>query len=196
MSTVIGLPDLASQINLEHASAMEHAQSAVRRARKAGELLLQAKEGCQHGAWLPWLATNCPAIPERTAQAYMRLARHCLASPDGGVAIESETLRDALTTLAVRKPATVADLMRPDPRIPFEPGFVTVGWAEGDVARVLFESVKHPGYWHDYNLLDGTVSVRPMRSWGFSHRRDLLNVASWQTERDTGWGQKFEAEAA
>ena len=43
-------------------------------ARDAGELLLKAKSGVAHGAWLPWLAENCPAISPRCAQNYMRIA--------------------------------------------------------------------------------------------------------------------------
>jgi hypothetical protein len=40
-----------------------------------GQLLIEAKEQRAHGAWLPWLAKNCPDIPPRTAQGYMRIAR-------------------------------------------------------------------------------------------------------------------------
>jgi len=40
----------------------------------AGDLLTQAKAQVPHGQWLPWLAEHC-AIAERTAQAYMRVAR-------------------------------------------------------------------------------------------------------------------------
>jgi hypothetical protein len=41
----------------------------------AGELLIEARRLQPHGGWLRWLEANCQ-IPERTAQAYMRLARH------------------------------------------------------------------------------------------------------------------------
>lgn len=108
----VALPDLAVQINAEHAAAMEHARSAVQRARHAGELLLQAKEQCAHGEWLPWLRSHCPDISERTVQSYMRLARHCLDNPEQANEIESFTLRNALAQLAAptEKRNTVADL--------------------------------------------------------------------------------------
>src|SRR5262249_22843249 len=40
----------------------------------AGNLLVDAKRQVGHGEWLDWLRANCP-FSERTAQAYMRLAR-------------------------------------------------------------------------------------------------------------------------
>ena len=124
MTGAIVLADLATRINIEHAGAVEHARSAVQCARQAGELLLQAKEQCRHGEWLPWLKANCPSIAERTAQAYMRLARYCLQDPIRAEVLTSLTLQQALVELAdssltaerqtiVPKSATVADLDHP-----------------------------------------------------------------------------------
>jgi hypothetical protein len=69
------LPDLARRINDAHRQAQAAMQSGLARALDAGRLLLEAKAACGHGAWGAWLATNveCSA---RTAQAYMRIARH------------------------------------------------------------------------------------------------------------------------
>lgn len=97
------LPDLAAAINAEHAAALEHAHSAVRRAHRAGELLLQAKQQCAHGQWLPWLKEHCPDISRRSAQAYMRLARHFLNSPESAGTLENLTLREALTQLSEKR---------------------------------------------------------------------------------------------
>lgn len=105
MSAIV-LADLATQINAEHAAATDHARSAVQSARKAGELLLQAKTQCSHGEWLPWLKAHCPDISQRTAQGYMRLARYCLRSPHDTERIETLPLREALTCLAAPKSAT------------------------------------------------------------------------------------------
>jgi hypothetical protein len=53
--------------------AVMHLRSGLQHARQAGELLLEAKAKVKHGEWLPWLRNNCQ-IPERTAQAYRRIA--------------------------------------------------------------------------------------------------------------------------
>jgi len=72
---VRSLPSLAAAINAEHDSVERAALSAVEHARRAGALLVDAKAQLDHGAWLPWLAANCPSVSKRTAQAYMRLAK-------------------------------------------------------------------------------------------------------------------------
>lgn len=73
MSAVV-LADLAPRINAEHAAALEHGGKAITHALNVGELLLQAKEACRHGQWLPWLRKHV-AFSDRTAQGYMRLAQ-------------------------------------------------------------------------------------------------------------------------
>ena len=68
------ISELAAQINDAHRHATQAAQAAVEHAINAGNLLLQAKAHVKHGAWLTWMKENCE-VSERTAQAYMRLAR-------------------------------------------------------------------------------------------------------------------------
>lgn len=70
------LATLAVEINAEHEAAENHARKAIEHARAAGDKLLLAKAGVAHGQWLPWLSANCPRLAERTAQAYMKLARN------------------------------------------------------------------------------------------------------------------------
>ena len=65
---------LADRINQHHTAAVKHAESALEHARAAGELLLEAKDGCKHGEWLDWIAANF-AGSEKTAHNYMRVAR-------------------------------------------------------------------------------------------------------------------------
>ncbi len=75
MSNIVPkLADLAAQINTEHAGVEAAVRASLGHARKAGELLLQARGQCPHGAWLPWLKDNvrCSA---RTVQGYMRIAK-------------------------------------------------------------------------------------------------------------------------
>jgi hypothetical protein len=69
------LADLAARIRAEHEAAGRALRDGLRHAIAAGALLIEAKQQIgKHGAWLPWLAENC-SVPERTAQAYMRVAR-------------------------------------------------------------------------------------------------------------------------
>jgi hypothetical protein len=66
--------ELATAINAAHEAAIGAARSALQHARRAGELLIEAKAGVEHGAWLPWLSEHCPNIGVRQAQKYMKLA--------------------------------------------------------------------------------------------------------------------------
>ncbi|MEY4967242.1 MAG: hypothetical protein RL274_2825 [Pseudomonadota bacterium] len=61
---------LAGQIRADH----DDAESAVRHGIRAGEDLVEAKALLTHGASLPWL-TAYAGFSERTAQAYMRVAK-------------------------------------------------------------------------------------------------------------------------
>lgn len=72
----LSLASLAEQINQAHAECESAIHRALDRAILCGESLIAAKAAVAHGQWLPWLATNCPKVPERTAQAYMRIARN------------------------------------------------------------------------------------------------------------------------
>ena len=70
------LDALADRINTEHEACHASMQKGLEHALKAGTLLLEAKAGLPHGAWLPWLGENCPDISDRTAQRYMRIAEN------------------------------------------------------------------------------------------------------------------------
>jgi site-specific DNA-methyltransferase (adenine-specific) len=71
------LAELARQINSEHEAAEGALRDGLTHGHKAGEKLLQAKEEClrQGKPWHEWLEKNCPQLPLRTAQHYMRVAR-------------------------------------------------------------------------------------------------------------------------
>jgi hypothetical protein len=49
MSRLTTLPQLAKRINAEHNEALSAARTAIEHARRAGQLLQQAKEKCEHG---------------------------------------------------------------------------------------------------------------------------------------------------
>jgi hypothetical protein len=71
------LPDLAARINEGHEAVVAFVRGGLERAIDTGNDLIEAK--ClvnMHGKWLPWLQANCPSLPVRTAQHYMRLAKH------------------------------------------------------------------------------------------------------------------------
>lgn len=95
LALVRSLPSLAAGINDAYDAAQRAALSAVEHARRAGDLLIEAKAQLPHGAWLPWLAANCPAISARTAQNYMQLARADAQH------VAHLTVREALALLAV-----------------------------------------------------------------------------------------------
>ncbi len=66
---------IATEITREHEAACQAVRSGLEHARRAGALLIAAKAGLDYGAWLPWLVDQCPTLPARTAQVYMRVAR-------------------------------------------------------------------------------------------------------------------------
>lgn len=88
----LSLESLAARIVREHEAATTAADSAIEHARTAGKLLLEARERCEHGKWEAWLVANCTAISDRTARAYMQVAR--------AGAIEADSFRSALAKLA------------------------------------------------------------------------------------------------
>jgi len=91
--------ELVAQINIEHERAFGAVREALSHAKRAGELLLQAKAAVGHGAWLPWLAANVP-FGQRAARGYMRLAGHWNELQAKTATVADLTLRDALVLLA------------------------------------------------------------------------------------------------
>ncbi|HUF80026.1 MAG TPA: DUF3102 domain-containing protein [Burkholderiales bacterium] len=68
------LPALATEIREAHAGVFSAAKTAAERAIEAGQALIEAKALVKHGQWGNWLRDHC-ALPERTAQLYMQIAR-------------------------------------------------------------------------------------------------------------------------
>lgn len=76
MSEIIlsnSLADLAERVRAVNAEGRKAAETVIERALEAGRLLIEAKQQCRHGEWLPFLKRA--EIPERSAQAYMKLVR-------------------------------------------------------------------------------------------------------------------------
>ncbi len=98
--TSLSTNELAECISKEHQACRSAAQSAVQHAIRAGELLLEAKSKIPHGQWLSWLEGNC-GVAERTAQAYMRLARELpKLEPGKAQCVADLPIREALSAIA------------------------------------------------------------------------------------------------
>ena len=99
------LSDLAARIRSEHEASTAAMRRGCEHAINAGRLLIEAKAQIQHGQWLPWLQEHCH-VSERTAQLYMRLARHepeLKANPQG---VADLTVSGAVELLAPPKRAS------------------------------------------------------------------------------------------
>ena len=70
---------LAKSANLSHRWAAAAAGAAINHIVGAGHSLLQAQELSEKGGWLRWLRKNFEGA-NRTAQRYIRIARHLPAS--------------------------------------------------------------------------------------------------------------------
>ena len=114
------VPSLAARINHEHERCASAAKTAIGHAITAGELLIEAKAAVGHGGWSAWLEENF-AASARTAQGYMRIARHSKTQELADLGVEG-----ALRQLAApREPAVhpVLELipsMRPEEYEPFK----------------------------------------------------------------------------
>lgn len=97
------LDSLATQINDEHRRCESDLQSALQHAINAGQLLIEAKAGVEHGQWLPWLKDNCQCSA-RTAQAYVRLAKHLPELESNAQRVAHLPVREALALLGTPQP--------------------------------------------------------------------------------------------
>jgi hypothetical protein len=91
------LTDLSARIRQARARAKVASVESAEQYLEAGRLLIEAKEACKHGEWLPFL--EMAGVPERQAQRLMQLARSGL-KPDtvsdlGGVKAALEHLAEA-----------------------------------------------------------------------------------------------------
>jgi hypothetical protein len=118
----------------------------VHHALEAGRLLLEAKAGLPHGAWLPWLQENC-AFPERTARLYMKVARELPAHLEGdkSATVADLTLREAVDLLARHcepEPlrVRVREVIPPDPPEPRHVAIISRPVEPSAPARLTLES--------------------------------------------------------
>lgn len=110
-SAVAGVDDLmpvARAINHEHDQVRQCVAQGLAHAKRAGELLHQAKASLPHGQWLPWLAAHCE-VSERTAQAYMQIAAQWPVLEAKAQRVADLPFRQAMALLAESSDEPAAD---------------------------------------------------------------------------------------
>lgn len=181
MSEPPGLPtpELARRVNEAHGTAQRAARQALEHARRAGELLLEAKARVGHGQWGDWIRAHCDPSP-RTVRLYMQIARewHRIEAGNGNAL----PIREAARLL---RPTAKADAAAKG-----GPGDgVTVWSADVDGARVeRFESEKHPGYAYLVRFEpvdDGFLVDVPRRPTG--HEWIAWSLQMWGAEAPPEW---------
>lgn len=93
------LTHLAADIRREHEAAQACATKAVEHAKRAGELLIEAKAALPHGEWLPWLAKNFSASQSQ-AFRYMKIAANYARVNSLPDSERPTSIRQALNLLA------------------------------------------------------------------------------------------------
>lgn len=132
----ISLSTLPAEIDAEHEQAQGKARDALEHARRAGELLLEAKKQVGHGGWGDWLQAQC-IFSARSAQGYMRLATNWDSLAKSATRVADLSLRDALDLLSTPTQGVV-DAWIP----PLDPDweFLTCPW--GDERYLLISPSK------------------------------------------------------
>jgi hypothetical protein len=106
---------LAAQIKEQLGLACKALRNSLNHARKAGQLLRQAKAQCDHGQWIPWLEKHF-RISARTAQQYMQIDEGWTAIKAKAKRVSHLGVRDALKLLA--KPKTESPTPKAEPKKP------------------------------------------------------------------------------
>lgn len=95
---------LSVEIDSEIERGDELGYQALDHYRRAGELLIEAKQAVTHGEWSDWLAANVRRASERSAQRYMRLAKHWPELQAKAPSVADLSLGAAEALLATPKP--------------------------------------------------------------------------------------------
>ncbi|WP_274626553.1 hypothetical protein [Arvimicrobium flavum] len=132
------LADLAERVREANAGIVAAHRRTAEQALVAGRLLIEAKEACRHGEWLPFL--DRAGIAERTARNYMTLADSGL---EIGSAADLGSIRAALAFLSQwRLPTFDQALFIYDPER--EQGEQSVGRG----IAYAWEDEQHRGHYH------------------------------------------------
>ena len=100
MQPTINLVQIARDANREHDEVVASLSRGLEHARRAGELLNQAKGAVPHGQWAAWLGEHFVGS-DRTARLYMRIAREWpKLDAETGNGVANLPLREAARRLA------------------------------------------------------------------------------------------------
>jgi hypothetical protein len=99
--------NIAGAINAAHAGVEAAKREGARYAVECGRLLAQAKDTVPHGGWDAWLRLNT-AVSPRTAQLYMRIARHVEGDQAKAQRVAGLSVREAAAEATGPKRAAVA----------------------------------------------------------------------------------------
>ncbi len=140
------LQGLAVEIRQEHDLCRKAISEALQHAINAGELLLKAKTLTPHGTWSDWVRDNCE-FSERTAQAYMRVARGLPVLEAKAQRVADLSFRDALMLLSEPE-QTEYDV--------HELGQIFPMMTESEFSA-LVEDIRERGLLHPITLYEGKI---------------------------------------
>jgi hypothetical protein len=140
------LATIARLINEAHAAVVTGVRTTLDRALTAGELLTAAKGLVEHGQWLSWMSSNCPAVSERTARGYMQLWAGRAVLTERRPVADLIGLRGALKLLGAprAKPSNETDPQSPKPAKPARQGAAAAGRNGGNGAGNGAEEHEQP----------------------------------------------------
>lgn len=186
------LSALAEEIVLEHTAAMAAASKALAHARRAGELLLEAKARVPHGSWGPWIEEHFPASA-RTARLYMSIAERWEELPASGENGNALPIRAAARLLSRPRETEVENgdrLVAEDDPIPSEASLqgseVWRNWASGKMClaihgwdRLDMDSLKAVRWWfkRGYEALETYEKVA--REHGRTQENEIIRDMLW-----------------
>ena len=131
MAQLERLDTLAEQINEEHRKVEAAMANTLQHARRAGKLLLEAKERTHHGEWLSWLEANFKGSA-RAAQMYMRVHSRWPDIEANTKSVSDLTLTGALGAIG---PVQEADVTRERVEDPLRWAHVEAGEERQEHAR-------------------------------------------------------------
>jgi hypothetical protein len=105
--------NIACPINAAHAGVEAAKREGARYAVECGRLLAQAKDTVAHGGWDAWLRLNTTVSP-RTAQLYMRVARHVEGDPAKAQRVAGLSVREAAAEATEPKRTATRKPMPPE----------------------------------------------------------------------------------
>lgn len=164
------LSDLAERIRQSDEVTRSYERMAAAGAIASGEMLLQAKDACRHGEWLPFLARA--GMPERKAQRLMQIA-HSGLKPD---TVSDLGIKGTLELIAKRR------FPEPGFMLMVSPGPCALTNPKAMSERLnayLFENESHPDHFDMVTLDLRAGAYEP------SHvmRRPLHRDAEWAVFR-------------